>query len=87
MEELGLENLSQDKKDELLSKMGELALKRMFVEVSDRLDDESRVHFEKMLEEERSPEEIEEFLNVKISDLDDILKKIAKDIKGEMIHE
>jgi len=84
MKELGLEKLSQEKQEELIAKMGEVILKKMFLETVEKLDEDGRKHFERMLEEKRTPEEIEEFLKVKIPDYDEILKKIVMDLKEDL---
>jgi len=84
MKELGLEKLSQEKQEELIAKMGEVVLKKMFLETVEKLDGDGRKHFERMLEEKRTPEEIEEFLKVKIPDYDEILKKIVMDLKEDL---
>jgi len=84
MKELGLEKLSQEKQEELIAKMGEVVLKKMFLETVEKLDGDGCKHFERMLEEKRTPEEIEEFLKVKIPDYDEILKKIVMDLKKDL---
>lgn len=84
MEEFGLDGIDEDKQDEFLAKMGEMILKRVFVETVERLDDEGRTHFEKMLEEKRTPEEIEEFLKIKIPNYDQILENIVVELKEDL---
>ena len=84
MKELGLEKLPQEKQEELIAKMGEVILKKMFLETVEKLDEDGRKHFERMLEEKRTPEEIEEFLKVKIPDYGEILKKIVMDLKEDL---
>jgi len=84
MKELGLEKLPQEKQEELLVKMGEVILKKMFLETVEKLDEDGQKHFEKMLENKSTPEEIEEFLKVKIPDYEKILEKIVGDLKEEL---
>jgi len=84
MKELGLEKLPQEKQEELIAKMGEVILKKMFLKTVEKLDEDGRKHFEKMLEEKRTPEEIEEFLKVKIPDYDKVLEKIVGELKEEL---
>ncbi len=84
MKELGLEKLPQEKQEELLAKMGEVVLKKMFLETVDKLDEDGRKHFEKMLENKSTPEEIEEFLKVKIPDYEKMVEKIVTDLKEEL---
>ncbi|MFC1645217.1 DUF5663 domain-containing protein [Patescibacteria group bacterium] len=84
MQEFGLEGIEEEKQDEFLAKMGEMILKRVFVETVEKLDDEGRAHFEKMLEEKRTSEEVEEFLKVKIPDYDQMLEGIVVELKEDL---
>ena len=84
MQELGLENLPQEKQEELLVKMGEVIFKKIFLATVEKLDDEGKNRFEKMMEEGNSPEEIESFLSEKIDNYDEILDKIIQDLKKDM---
>jgi len=85
MAELGLNDLPQDKQDELIIKMTEIILKRMFVETMDRLQPEEQEIYGEMLDKKSSPEEIENFLRSKIEDYEKILEKIVIDFKNEMM--
>jgi len=85
MKDLGLEKLSQKKQDDILVKMGEVILKKIFIETVDRLDSKDRKTFEKMLKSGKKAEDIEKFLNEKIDDYDKIVKDIITDLKEEMI--
>ncbi|MFC1637936.1 DUF5663 domain-containing protein [Patescibacteria group bacterium] len=84
MQEFGLEGIDEEKQDEFLAKMGEMILKRVFVETVEKLDDEGRAHFEKMLEEKRTAEEVEEFLKVKIPNYDQMLESIVVELKEDL---
>lgn len=84
MMELGLENLPQDKQEELVMKMTEVVLKRMFVETMDRLDPADQDAYSEMLDRGAIPEEIEQFLRSKIGNYDQLLEKIVTDFKKEM---
>jgi hypothetical protein len=84
MKELGLESLSQEKQDDILVKMGEIILKKIFIETVDRLSAEDRKEFENMLEKGKSTDEVEVFLNNKIDDYDEMVEKIVGELKEEM---
>jgi hypothetical protein len=84
MMDLGLENLPQDKQEELVMKMTEVVLKRMFVETMDRLDQTDQDTYSEMLDRGAIPEEIEQFLRSKIENYDQLLEKIVTDFKKEM---
>jgi hypothetical protein len=85
MEDLGLGDLPQDKQEELVIKMTEVVLKRMFVETMDRLDPQDQDVYGDMLDKGSTPEEIEQFLRSKIDNYDQLLEKIVSDFKKEMI--
>ena len=84
MKELGLESFSQEKQDDILVKMGEIILKKIFIETVDRLSAEDRKEFENMLEKGKSTDEVEVFLNNKIDDYDEMVEKIVGELKEEM---
>jgi len=84
MEELGLSDLPQDKKDELMIKMTETVLKQIFTAVMKKLDEEGRDKYTQMIESQSSPEKIDKFLHEKIADYDQLLEKILADFKAEM---
>jgi hypothetical protein len=84
MQYLGLSKLSQEKQDEILSKIGEIILKKIFIETVDKLDEEDRIEFEKMLKEGSDVESIEKFLNTKIENYDMIIGKIVEEIREDI---
>ncbi len=84
VEELGLSNLPQDKQEELLIKMTEVLLKRIFVETMERLNDIDREKYEKMVDENNDPEKISAFLHERVYNYDEMVEKIIFDFKKEM---
>jgi hypothetical protein len=85
IDELGLGSLPQEKQDELMVKMGEVILKRVYLETMESLSEADREEFGKMLDAKAEPEKIEEFLKGKIKDYDEVLKKIVEKFKEEMM--
>ena len=84
LEELGLSNLPQDKQDELLIKMTEVLLKRIFLETMEKLGDEGMKEYDKMVEEGATAEQLEEFFKSKITNYDTMVQKVIEEFKGEM---
>ena len=84
IDELGLADLPQDKKDELLVKMTEVVLKRIFVETMEKLSEKDQEEYSQMIEKEAAPEELEKFLTEKIAGYDEMVKKVVEEFKEEM---
>lgn len=84
MQYLGLSKLSQDKQDEILSKIGEIILKKIFIETVEKLEESDREEFEKMLKEGSDVDSIEKFLNTKIENYDMIIEKIVEEIREDI---
>ncbi len=84
LDELGLSDLSQDKQEQLVIKMTEVLLKRMFVETMDKLKPSDQDAYGEMLDREAGPEEIEKFLREKIENYDQMLEKTVADFRAEM---
>lgn len=83
-DELGISNLPQDKQEDLIIKMTELLLKRIFIETMDKLDEKGRDEYEKLTEEEVAPRQLEEFLKSRIGDYEEMVQKIIVNFKEEM---
>lgn len=85
MKELGLDNLPQEKQEQLLVKMTEVLLKRIFVETMKKLDDQDKGKYQKLTEgKEATPAQLEEFLRSKISNYDELLQKVISEFKEEI---
>ena len=86
VKDLGIDALSQDKQNELIIKMTEVLLKRIFLETMEKLGDDGREEYEKIAEnKEVTPEQMEEFLKSRIAGYDQMIQKIIEDFKKEMI--
>lgn len=85
IEELGLNGLPQDKQEELVIKMTEVLLKRIFLETMEKLDDSGKEEYQKIAEGgNATPEQMEEFLKSKISNYDQLVQKVVDEFKEEM---
>jgi hypothetical protein len=86
-DELGLSNLPEDEQQQLIIKMTEIILKRIFLETMEKLDERGRNEYEKLVDGGATPEQIEEFLKSKISDYEGMMEKVVTDFRQEMIDE
>lgn len=85
IEELGLQNLPREKQEEVLVKMTEVLLKKIYLETFEKLGEADREELAKMLDrEEAEPEKVEEYLRMKIEDYDGFVKKIVEEFTAEM---
>jgi hypothetical protein len=85
IEELGLQNLPKEKQEEVLVKMTEVLLKKIYLETFEKLGEADREELAKMLDtEEENPEKVEEYLRTKIEDYDGFVKKIVEEFTEEM---
>ena len=66
IKDLGIDTLSEDKQNELIIKMTEVLLKRIFLETMESLGEEGREEYEKLTAGEVDPEKVEAFFKEKI---------------------
>lgn len=84
LEEMGLANLPQEKQEELVIKMTEVLLKRIFIETMEKLKESEQEEYAKLIEEKASPDLVEKLLKEKIADYDQVFEKIVADFKEEL---
>jgi hypothetical protein len=85
IEELGLQDLPKEKQEEILVKMTEVLLKKIYLETFEKLNEADREELAKMLDtEEADPEKVEAYLRTKIEDYDGFVKKIVEDFTADM---
>jgi hypothetical protein len=85
IKEMGLTDLPAEKQQELVGKMFEVLLKRIYVEAIEKLGEEERKTFGEMIDRDADPEEVEKFLQEKISDFPEMLKNILSGFREEML--
>jgi hypothetical protein len=85
IKDMGIDTLTEDKQNELIIKMTEVLLKRIFVETMEKLGEEGREEYEKLTEGEVSPEQIEAFFKERISNYDEMIKQVVSEFKTEMM--
>lgn len=84
LDELGLSDLSRDKKERLLIKMTEVLLKRIFLETMGKLSERGRKEYESLVENGASPRQMEEFLKANIPDYEEIVREVIDELKEKM---
>lgn len=83
IKELGLEELSEEDRADIVISMSESVLKRIAVNVLEKLSDADREEFEK-LQENASPDQIDAFLQSKIENYEQIVEDTVIEFKNEM---
>ena len=81
---LGLEKLDPKKQEELAAKVTELVLKRVFLATLEKLDDDGKEKYEQLVEQNTSPELMEQFLNAHIPNYSQFVEKIISELGEEM---
>ena len=85
IKDLGIDTLSQDKQNELIIKMTEVLLKRIFLETMEKLGEQGREEYEKISQGEVTPKQMEEFFKNNIKDYDGMVQGIVEEFKLEMM--
>jgi len=87
--ELGLENLPEDKKEEVYLRVSKIIYQNIMIRVVEILDEEQKDEFNKLLDEDSQTEEesdkILEFLRFKIENFDDIVSEEIVRFKEESV--
>jgi len=85
VKDLGIDTLAEDKQNELIIKMTEVLLKRIFIETMDKLGEQGREEYEKMSEGDVQPEQVEAFFKEKISNYDEMVQGVIEEFRTEMV--
>lgn len=83
-DELDLNGLPEDKKEQLAIKMTEVVVRRIFAETVEKMPETDQETYEKMIDENAAAEELEAFLKEKIPGYDGIAQKVIEGFKEEM---
>ena len=83
IDELGLTDLPEAKQTELLSLMTETVLKRILIEVLDKLSPQEQEEFDK-IKELGQPEKMTSFLRSKIDNYDQLVVQIIAEFKNDL---
>lgn len=85
VKDLGIDTLSQDKQNELIIKMTEVLLKRIFLETMEKLGENGREEYERMTEGEVIPEQVEAFFKERIHNYEEMVQNVITEFKEEMM--
>jgi len=85
IKDFGIDTLSRDKQNELIIKMTEVLLKRIFLETMEKLGEQGREEYEKITQGEVTPEQMETFFKNNIKDYDKMVQGIIEEFKTEMM--
>jgi hypothetical protein len=85
IKELGIDTLSKEKQNELIIKMTEVLLKRIFLETMDNLGEKGREEYEEMTKGEVEPQQMEAFFKERIKNYDEMVEGIIVEFKKEMM--
>lgn len=84
IEAFHLENVPFDKQEELLAKIGESLLKRIFLDTMEKLGDTNMKEYEEMLNREAKQEELEAFFENKIPGYNIFVRGVVTKFKEEL---
>lgn len=84
IKEFHLENVPKEKQEELLEKMGEALLKRIFLETMEKIGEQGVTEYEALLDAEAKQEDIDAFFESKIPGYNSFVSDIVKEFKEEM---
>lgn len=84
VKEFHLEQVPKEKQDELLEKMGEALLKRIFLETMEKIGEQGVTEYEALLDAQAKQEDIDAFFESKIPGYNSFVSDIVKDFKEEM---
>ena len=84
IEAFHLEGVPKEKQEELLAKIGEALLKRIFIETMEKMGDESVKEYEALLDKEAKQEELEAFFENKIPGYTIFVRGVVTKFKEEM---
>ncbi len=72
---IGLEDIAQDKKEELAQKMADVIQTKVALRVDNQLSEKDQKAFDKLLADDPSEEEVGKFLNEKVENFSEILEE------------
>lgn len=84
IDEFGLSVLAPEKQDEMIAKMTEVLMKRIFVDTMEKLGEAGMDEYEKLIERKPEQSEVEAFLNDRIDGYSEMISGIIVNFKSEM---
>jgi Protein of unknown function (DUF5663) len=84
IETFGFEDLASEKQDELIVKIGEAFLKRLFLATIEKLGNHGSKEYEKLIDNQASVDEVEAFLETKIPNYPVFVRGVMSEFKADM---
>jgi hypothetical protein len=84
IEELGLNNLSSEKKDELISQMSNIVSDKIILKVIERINEDEVIELNSYLDSGKM-DKVDSFLNNKVSDFSNIIQAEINNFQEEML--
>jgi hypothetical protein len=84
-EELNIANIPDEEKGALLAHMLEVVQTRVILRISEMLSEEDMAKFNSMVEAEEDDAKIDDFLNEKVPNIDELYKEEASKLRQELI--
>lgn len=84
VEELGLAGLSAEKQEELIGKMLESLLKRIFLDTMEKMGEAGVAEYEKLIEGNANEKEVAQFIEAKIPGYDAFVAEIISKFKADL---
>ena len=85
IEALELQNLPQDQKEALATKMAQVAESRLLMAVYTRLSDDDAAELDKLMDSDASDADLYAFLNKKIPDLNLLASEVLANLKKQLL--
>lgn len=87
VDDMGILDFPENEKIQLLEKVGELVLKRIFVEAMEKIGEDGRRDYQDLIEKKAGAEDIRNFFNEKIKNFDTFADDVIDEIRDEMKHD
>ena len=84
MTELGLESLPMEKKQEVVIRLTEVVLEKIFLETLKKLKTDDQKNYRQMVKDRKSAEEIDGFAAEKIPNYEQMIMELIANFKEEM---
>lgn len=84
LEILGMKNVPEDMQQEALYRVESIANKRLALAIPDLLSEEQQQHVNNMYDEEKSDDEIVEWVYHQIPEFDDVMRAVMLDVADEV---
>lgn len=84
LEYLGIQYAPQEKQDEVLAKIGEVALQKILIATLEKLNEEEQKEYDALLGQKASPEELEAYIKEHVPDYEETTRKIVDGLMKDL---